>query len=147
MQNNIDYYRIFNEIERIITQTLISLCSSVPSGSNHVVKHCYELYGFDILLDQNLKPWLIEVNGPPQLTIDCDVDVKVKFPMQRDLIRCLFEVEEMQLWSHLNTYKSNHAGFKSSIFNNKMVHQDAFNSTQQVNLPRISQANSQHNFR
>lgn len=39
---------------------------------------CFELFGFDILLDSNLNPWLMEVNLSPSLHIDSPLDIKIK---------------------------------------------------------------------
>ena len=49
-------------------------------------KRCFELYGFDILLDANLKPWLIEVNGSPSMTANTDTDKTLKVGLLDDII-------------------------------------------------------------
>jgi hypothetical protein len=46
---------------------------------------CYELFGFDILVDENLKAWLLEINISPSLKYSCDVDYGVKRALTRDI--------------------------------------------------------------
>ena len=44
---------------------------------------CFELFGFDIMLDSRLKPWLIEVNTGPSLAATAPLDRAIKFPLLR----------------------------------------------------------------
>lgn len=37
------------------------------------------MLGFDILLDKNLKPWLIEINANPSLNIEHETDQDYKY--------------------------------------------------------------------
>lgn len=48
-------------------------------------KHCFELYGYDILLDANLKPWLIETNASPSLTASNQEDNEIKTRLLDDM--------------------------------------------------------------
>ena len=48
--------------------------------------NCFELLGFDILIDQNLKPWLLEVNLSPALACDSPLDQKIKANCLSDLL-------------------------------------------------------------
>ncbi|KAH8417113.1 hypothetical protein KR222_003669, partial [Zaprionus bogoriensis] len=66
-------------------QTIISACRMfVPNVSN-----CFELYGFDILIDNTLKPWLLEVNLSPSMGVDSPLDTKVKACLVTDLLTCV----------------------------------------------------------
>ncbi|KAF2987717.1 hypothetical protein EK904_001155, partial [Melospiza melodia maxima] len=47
---------------------------------------CHELFGFDIMLDENLKPWILEVNISPSLHSNSPLDVTIKGQMIRDLL-------------------------------------------------------------
>jgi hypothetical protein len=38
-----------------------------------------------VLIDQNCKPWLLEVNLSPSLNIDAPIDLKIKGEMIADL--------------------------------------------------------------
>lgn len=57
-------------------------------------KHCFELYGFDVLLDSDLKPWLIEVNASPSMTANTPSDYEMKFGLLDDAFSCL-DLEKM----------------------------------------------------
>ena len=50
---------------------------------------CFELLGFDIILDSNLKPMLLEVNHAPSFATDSplDYDIKHKLFVDQDQLR------------------------------------------------------------
>lgn len=47
--------------------------------------NCFELLGFDVLIDESLKPWLLEVNLSPSMNTDTPLDVEIKTKLLVDL--------------------------------------------------------------
>jgi tubulin polyglutamylase TTLL6/13 len=50
---------------------------------------CFEILGFDIFLDEKLKPWILEVNHAPSFTTDSPLDFKIKKSLISDTIKLL----------------------------------------------------------
>jgi tubulin polyglutamylase TTLL6/13 len=47
---------------------------------------CFEILGFDVLIDEKLKPWLIEINHAPSFSTDTPFDFKIKKDVIADAI-------------------------------------------------------------
>ena len=50
---------------------------------------CFEVLGLDIFLDENIKPWLIEVNSLASFATDSPLDKKIKFDLMYETIAML----------------------------------------------------------
>ena len=50
---------------------------------------CFEILGIDIMLDSNLKPWLIEINHLPSFGTDSPLDQDIKERLMRQVFKVL----------------------------------------------------------
>ena len=74
-------------VEDLIIKTIISAELAIATACKTFVPHrssCFELYGFDVLIDSTLKPWLLEMNLSPSLACDAPLDLKIKGSMISD---------------------------------------------------------------
>ena len=72
----INYDRVFTEIKQLCVKTLIA-CEPSINTAMRTTKHpnqCFEVYGFDVMVDSKLKPWLLEVNVAPSLSSSSPYD-------------------------------------------------------------------------
>ncbi|NP_001162607.1 probable tubulin polyglutamylase TTLL2 [Rattus norvegicus] len=82
---DVDDLLLRRKINHMVILTVLAMAPSVPVANN-----CFELFGFDILIDDNLKPWLLEVNYSPALSLECSTDVSVKRSLVHDIIELLY---------------------------------------------------------
>jgi len=59
---------------------------SNKDGKENINSMCFEILGFDVLIDEKLKPWLIEINHAPSFATDTPLDFKMKKDVIADAI-------------------------------------------------------------
>ncbi|XP_032998378.1 tubulin polyglutamylase TTLL5 isoform X6 [Lacerta agilis] len=87
-QEGKDTTALMASVEDLIIKTILSAELVIAAACKAFLPHrgvCFELYGFDVLIDSSLKPWLLEVNLSPSLACDAPLDLKIKASMISDM--------------------------------------------------------------
>lgn len=87
-QLGISFDAVFAQIKDIAIKALISIETHVcnkMAKTNTTRGQCFDLFGFDILVDSSLKPWLLEVNMCPSLSCSAKLDKQIKTALLCDV--------------------------------------------------------------
>ena len=91
-KNNLNFDKVWEKIKDIIIKVILSVTGmAIPLIKSFELSsgNLFELYGVDILLDENLTPWLMEVNLNPSLNCDSQLDLKVKSKLLTDIFNII----------------------------------------------------------
>jgi hypothetical protein len=78
----VDVEQVKRGIEEVVLKALLCGEDQIPFQVNS-----FDLLGYDILLDADLRPWLIEINSSPSMARDHELDFQVKDAMMLDTLR------------------------------------------------------------
>ena len=85
---NLMWSRIFDVIIKSIISGEHYVLAAMKKNGTHR-SNCFEVFGYDILLDSDLKPWLIEVNLSPSLACDSPLDMTIKSNLIADTLNLI----------------------------------------------------------
>lgn len=92
VKNGIDFEAIKQRIKDVVIKTCIAHEPQITGSYSRCTKNrnvCFEIYGFDILLDNKLKPHLLEINISPSLSSSSPLDKKIKTTLITDTLNLI----------------------------------------------------------
>lgn len=82
--------KLFDDINWLTVHSLKAVSGVISND-----RHCFECYGYDIIIDDNLKPWLIEVNASPSLSATTSSDRIMKYRLISDVVNIVVPPGDM----------------------------------------------------
>lgn len=121
--------RIYDVVIKSIVSGEHQILAALKKTCLHRGANCFELFGYDVLIDSDLKPWLVEINLSPSLACESPLDTTIKSNLIADTlnmvgIRKFDRKQESQnkaknrMKSYMNKGKGSANGSRySNIFN------------------------------
>ena len=94
-ENGVDTELLWDKIKDLVAKTIISIepylkheyRASQPTDITNSM--AFQVLGFDVLIDSNAKPWLLEVNQSPSISTDTPLDLAIKYDLIYDTLKLL----------------------------------------------------------
>mmetsp|Transcript_74470 Transcript_74470/g.131617 ORF Transcript_74470/g.131617 Transcript_74470/m.131617 type:complete len:672 (-) Transcript_74470:497-2512(-) len=92
-QQGYDPAHIWDGVHSTVIKTFIAVSRTLAQSYRSAIMNgddlgmaCFELLGFDIMLDASGKSWLIEVNHSPSLVVDTPLDRRIKLGLLQETL-------------------------------------------------------------
>ncbi|EAY10877.1 Tubulin-tyrosine ligase family protein [Trichomonas vaginalis G3] len=113
---------LWGKIDRIIVLSVISSLkilrlSEIKYCPAHLFQQCFQLLGFDILIDKNYEPKILEVNYRPSLAANIAKESSLKIDMLSTLIKIMTPPQE-----HIVKLSTMSEEQINNMFNKKAAH-------------------------
>jgi hypothetical protein len=100
-KENVAVSKVWGHIDDVVIQTILSISDFLKKGvlanfSSFTYSRCFQILGFDILLDKNLKPYLLEVNYRPSLGFDFPEERAMKEMMLASAMKIVAPYAQLQ---------------------------------------------------
>ncbi|OHT15785.1 hypothetical protein TRFO_13776 [Tritrichomonas foetus] len=98
----VDIDELWKKIDNTIILTILSCYGFLLQGEekqcqNCGYSRCFQILGFDVLIDKNLDPYILEVNYRPSLETDTEEERQLKLEMLTDTLKiAAFPLAEIQ---------------------------------------------------
>ena len=124
-KNGIDTDLIWSKIENAVILTILPCLNHINQGISQKCQangynRCFQILGFDFILDTDLNPLVLEVNYRPSLDADIEAEKKLKSKMLGTAMHIGAPLESLQKLINTHEEISNFSKEKWNIFFSKM---------------------------
>lgn len=95
VEEGYDIQKLWNDIDDVIVKTILTALPELQHEYRTLfhghdrISACFEILGFDIIIDHDLRPFLLEVNQSPSFNNNTHIDDTVKTNLIHDTLKLL----------------------------------------------------------
>lgn len=134
--------KFWEKVEHIICKSIIAAVPQMTHVYNSCFPHnndgftCFEVLGFDILVDEKCKPWLMEINHTPSLTCDTPLDHRIKHALITETWN-IVNIQPTDKQRHIDRERAQFAKRMQQVKNVHNVNTTLGNAQQQLQMQQI----------